>query len=158
MCGVATAHLRSTPAVNGLKSHVHAHKRLSVTNIDPSMMTGLDCDKLLKTNKEIADALGCQTPVTVTTVKPRSLPLRPMTGVSEGIHPTFSKEYLRHSNARMEAYKNPVNMITPEEQNKLLDELCDGIGTVATGKDNPPRKRKVKKMVFRSIDESWEGQ
>jgi len=112
----------------------------------------LSREEILNRFKEV----GPQAPVKVTCVKPLNLPMTVMRGVAEGIHPTFSREFIRHSKARMEMYKNsPANM-TPEEQTKLLDELCEGIGSVATGMDNPPRKRK--QPVFRSIDESWEGQ
>lgn len=93
-------------------------------------------------NRELADALGISKPVTVTCVKPKSLPLRKLGAVSEGIEPTFSPYFLKHAQARKAAYDK-----------KLLDELCEGIGSVATGRDNPP---KLKKPLVRSIDEEWE--
>jgi len=104
---------------------------------------------------------------TVTTVKPEAEPMRVLRDVSEGIEPTFQSEYMRRAVARHGLYKNQSfadmqkaidadsqGSVTAD-QRKLLDELCEGIGSVATGRDGP-RKKRVK-PVLRSIDDDWEG-
>ncbi len=107
---------------------------LGVNDYVQSMMTGLDREKLLQMGREIADCGIPSAPVKVTCVKPVVPPMKVMGSVSEGIEPLFTPHYLRHSKARMDAYRN---------------EMCEGVWTAGR-----PRKRKP---VYRNIDETWEG-
>lgn len=123
-------------------------------------------DVILDVNREMASQLAIEKPVKVTTVKPEAEPMRVLRDVSEGIEPTFQNRYLRHVKARQGMYQRLADMqkavdadsqgsVTSDEFGRILDELCEGIGSVATGRDGP-RKKRVK-PVLRSIDDDWEG-
>lgn len=107
---------------------------LGVNDYVQSMMTGLDPEKLLQIGRAVADyGMSRSAPVRVTCVKPVVPPMKVMGEVAEGIEPLFSSHYLRHSKARMDAYRN---------------NMCEGMWTAET------RKRK---RVYRTIDDTWEG-
>lgn len=115
-------------------------------------------DEVLRVNREIAEMLPSQ-PVRVTCVKPINPPLRKLGAVCEGIEPVFNPHYLRHAKARMEKYLKDgddiLKALTTKEREEYFNEICEGIGSVATGRDNPPPRRR--RIICRSIDDDWEG-
>jgi hypothetical protein len=122
------------------------------------MPTGLDAERVIQMGKEIADMLPAK-PVRVTTVKPVNPPLRKLGSVCEGIEPIFSPYLLRHAKARMDKLLSEgdkiLDRMTKKEQDDYFNEICEGIGSVATGRDNPPSRRR--RIICRSIDDDWEG-
>lgn len=73
--------------------------------------------------------------------------------------PTFNPELVRHSKLRMNSYLKELRASFEGAGNSLfkkedLDKLADEIGSVGTGRDNQPKK---KKPVFRSLDDDWES-
>lgn len=122
------------------------------------MPTGLDAEKVIQMGKEIADMLPAK-PVRVTTTKPLHPPIRKLGAVAEGIEPTFSPYLLRHAKARMDRLLSEgdkiLDRMTKKEQEDYFNEICEGIGSVATGRDNPPPRRR--RLICRSIDDEWEG-
>src|SRR5690349_11309424 len=93
--------------------------------------------------EEINDQTARQMGRTITTVKPQGEPMRVVKDLSEGIEPLFQKEYLRRSKARQDAYdKDLQKCLSEQAEEEFLDKLCKEIGSVGTGRDNPPRKGK----------------
>jgi hypothetical protein len=43
-----------------------------------------------------------------------------------------------------------------KQRDNYFNEICEGIGSVATGRDNPPPRRR-RGILCRSIDDQWEG-
>lgn len=97
--------------------------------------------------------------VRVTTTKPVGPSHRKIGDVAEGIEPVFRPYLLRHAKARMEKYLKDgddiLKAMTTKEREEYFNEICEGIGSVGTGRDNPPPRRR--RLICRSIDDEWEG-